>query len=82
MIICSLVTSNWDLYITINTHTCTHTRTYIHKQANTNTQTVYGKTFEGENFRGFRYTAKIFPCMFCMLVAPIHYSDEKMALTS
>ena len=30
----------------------------------------------------FGPTAKVFPCMFCMLVGPIHYSDEKMALTS
>ena len=30
----------------------------------------------------FSPTAKDFPCMFYMLVARIHYSDEKMALTA
>ena len=27
----------------------------------------------------FSFTAKVFPCLFCMLVVFIHYSDEMMA---
>ena len=27
------------------------------------------------------YAAKAFPCMFCVLLTPIQYSEENMALT-